>query len=1415
MRNKGIVLLLAIPSVAVLTLSAVGRLDGGIKVGHQDFDRIEIQLNTFTQSTQSEISLDMADDGAVVAAWDSRRQDHGTYGVFARWVDALGRPRGPEEQVNVERRSMQQKPVVSLGADGGAWFAWQSLQQDGESGAIIGRLAGDEQIVNATTAGDQSRVVVDRLADGRLVAAWQTAGGQPLQSRIALRLLDDTGVPCSDEIVLDVPEGSQDQLPCVAAGGRGGFVLAWARTEEGNHPAGIQAMRFDSQAAPIGAPLQVSRPGRAAIEPSLAVDGSGNFAVAWLEYDDKTEYDVMVRRYRADGSALAQPTPVSADPAGWQSGAALSMASDGRLLVAWNTSRDGGLESDIYARLFDAAGNPESGDFLVNGRTEGSQALAAGTGVRRAALGEDGRMAFAWQGDSGNGDESAANLTILVPARPGLAGDLASGLRKGGELLASVIRDETTYLDRTAEPYIPPSFDATQRGPLLDPDSRVVGERQVGFTAFTNTGWTPPDPHMAAGPAHVMGIVNGGIVVYEKDGTLVWQDDISDAGGFWGPVGATNFVFDPEVIFDPYSNRFMAMANERSADNRSMFLLGISHTSDPSNQAAWYKYRFDVTALAGNDTDSPNLAVDRDAIYITADFFTGGQKYLIYIIDKSSVIDGGAAVTTNFLHTGSQSFGIPAMYSDDAPTMYMIEHFEADPSNTVRLWAINDPLGTPSLTSFTLSVPTYYRPANLRSQGTAVQQIAFDSRFWSCMYRNGSLWAAQHMSLSNSPRVTASRWYEISMNGWPQSGSDPTLRQSGTVAPTDVFCSFNSIGVDDSGNAVMVFARSSVNEFFSISRTYRFAGDPLGTMSPPEVVKQSNFAYGVDRWGDYSAVVADPVDLGHFWMHHEYTPGSGSWHTWMASEVISPPGSYLTLSDTQVSDDDLGQSHGNADGNLNPSETIELWVTVRNIGQASSTNVSGALSIDGGQVTIVDGNGTWNDIPAGGEGQSLTPFVFEISGSVTHGEILPFLLTMTDDLGTREIDLSLTVDAPVLAYNSHAYDDATHGNGNGIVEPGEVLVLSVELANPGGQGAEDVTAVLSSSNPNVVIIDETGHSDLIAAGGQGVLDPPYRVAVLSSAIDGELLNFDLAVSTAAGYATNASFTQRVGSYFFDDVEEDGSWSLASPGDNATAGAWVRVDPIGTLQNGNPCQPEDDHTPAPGTMCFVTGQGPDGGVAGQGDIDGGTTTLTTPTFDLSEVAEPTVSYWSWYTNHLGSNPNADVWLVQISSNGGGSWVDLENTTASHNSWEQRSFAVGDYVTPTDQIVVRFVASDLGLASLVEAAVDDFSISGQAGVVEVAEVLPTTGVRLELARPNPMRDHTTLSFTLPAKGQVRLRILGADGRLVRTLVDAALPAGVHRAQWDGRAAGGRPVSSGIFFAELSCGEQVRTRRLVVLR
>lgn len=178
-----------------------------------------------------------------------------------------------------------------------------------------------------------------------------------------------------------------------------------------------------------------------------------------------------------------------------------------------------------------------------------------------------------------------------------------------------------------------------------------------------------------------------------------------------------------------------------------------------------------------------------------------------------------------------------------------------------------------------------------------------------------------------------------------------------------------------------------------------------------------------------------------------------------------------------------------------------------------------------------------------------------------------------------------------------------------------------------------------------------------------------------------------------------SFTE----IFSDDFETNQGWTVGDVGDNATTGIWTRVDP-----NGTGAQPEDDNSD-PGTLCFVTGQGIPypGGVLGENDVDGGKTTVISPTFDLSGK-DGVVRYARWLSNNAGAAPGIGQMTVSISSNNGTSWTVMDTTKKSHIDWVTQQFVVSKFVTPTNQMKVRFVANDLGAATLLEAGLDDFKV-----------------------------------------------------------------------------------------------------------
>ena len=171
------------------------------------------------------------------------------------------------------------------------------------------------------------------------------------------------------------------------------------------------------------------------------------------------------------------------------------------------------------------------------------------------------------------------------------------------------------------------------------------------------------------------------------------------------------------------------------------------------------------------------------------------------------------------------------------------------------------------------------------------------------------------------------------------------------------------------------------------------------------------------------------------------------------------------------------------------------------------------------------------------------------------------------------------------------------------------------------------------------------------------------------------------------------------------------WVGGVAGDTAVSGQWVRGDPVGTI-----AQPENDHSTV-GAQCWFTGQGVVGGADGAADVDGGVTTLLSPAFNLTSYSDPVIEYWYWYSNNLGGAPNADSMPIQISADGGTTWVNLIDLATSNNQWSRHQWRVRDYITPTANVRVRFIARDLATGSLVEAAIDDFKITNTVCVAAV--------------------------------------------------------------------------------------------------
>jgi hypothetical protein len=247
----------------------------------------------------------------------------------------------------------------------------------------------------------------------------------------------------------------------------------------------------------------------------------------------------------------------------------------------------------------------------------------------------------------------------------------------------------------------------------------------------------------------------------------------------------------------------------------------------------------------------------------------------------------------------------------------------------------------------------------------------------------------------------------------------------------------------------------------------------------------------------------------------------------------------------------------------------------------------------------------------------------------------------------------------------------------------------------------------------------------------------------------------------------------------------------------------------------------------------------------GDTGGGDYTsladgaLETEPFPLPNGG--TLTFWHWMeAEESGSYPGYayDGGLLEISVDGGawesvaplGGYTHLVRTGSTPGpfpaetpvfsgsfDWTETTVDLSEV---SGEVRVRFRFGSDGSVELEGWYVDDIVVisldPGFSGA-EQAEPLPTR-MALHANVPNPFgaRDRATVvRFDLPQAADVRLQVFDASGRLVRTLVDSAVPPGQHRVAWDGRDAASRPVGSGVYFYVLDTGGRPHARQMLVLR
>lgn len=351
------------------------------------------------------------------------------------------------------------------------------------------------------------------------------------------------------------------------------------------------------------------------------------------------------------------------------------------------------------------------------------------------------------------------------------------------------------------------------------------------------TGSIPPDTMGAVGPHHFVEVINSSVAIYTKAGVRL--SHVSLDSFFTAVIGGTTYPrggsFDPRVIYDRRSGRWMAVALERGSPSGSDndVILAVSETDDPTGP--WNKYLIPV-GEASRFSDYDTLGTDDNGVYVAVAMFptsSGSVFAKIAAVPKAQVLVAGTAIVSLFT-------SITDMYSTPQPAHNLDPVAAGD-----RAWfvASSDTVfgnvnyrrltwsgATPTLdaTSSVLTTPAYGNPPHAPASGSTTAINVGDDRIQMATIRANSLWTCRHVGTDTAGGAGSTRtgceWLQLNVTT-----ATPTLTQSGRVfdsaASNPRYYFYPSIMVNGQGHAVMGFSGVKSTEFVGAYFTGRLNGD--------------------------------------------------------------------------------------------------------------------------------------------------------------------------------------------------------------------------------------------------------------------------------------------------------------------------------------------------------------------------------------------------------------------------------------------------------------------------------------------------------------------------------------------------------------------------------------------------------------
>jgi len=472
--------------------------------------------------------------------------------------------------------------------------------------------------------------------------------------------------------------------------------------------------------------------------------------------------------------------------------------------------------------------------------------------------------------------------------------------------------------------------------------------------------------------------------------------------------------------------------------------------------------------------------------------------------------------------------------------------------------------------------------------------------------------------------------------------------------------------------------------------------------------------------------------------------------------VISSTAPYVNYK-THTINDINGNNNSKADYN----ESISLNVTLENSGASDANGVNAMITTSDPYITITKSAQNWGNIASGTQSTQNNAYALTIADNIPDQHIAGFTINIQDNLlNTWTNNFNIPINAPVLLLSDVTIDDATGGNNNHRLDPGESVLINIKTLNNGHSDAFNTKETLSTTNPDVNIINPIYNFGTINSANSGI--STFSVDIASSAAMGSIANFTCTVSSGA-YSNTKTFSLIIG-----QVDED--WETG----NFNKFNWV--------QGGNKVWTISNVQPYEGVYCAKSGN--------IGNNQNSTLSIT-----VNVSIDDSISFF----RKVSSETDYDFLKFYIDNVKQNSW-------SGSLDWAKVSYPV-----------------QAGTHTFKWEYVKDIYYSGGSDCAWIDYILfppiynPSTNNNKYIncsdsitvtIYPNPATDILNINYFVENKGDVLIELFNFTGQKIITVSEESVIRGIYNKKIDVS-----KLSSGIYFCKININGNVSLKKIII--